>query len=208
MKDKTDNKAANEATSETSNEATSETNNKADNKTDCKTNNESVPEEVNRLIKEMSYNCANVNVDISLLRVAEILKYMAQCDFAQGESSNDLPNDTCFGRSFMMDILGDCVQHFSENAENVGYATDHLCNTITSNKAKADRQYNDLVKLHGFYKNLIEFSAGATKTDVDLVKMDIVSLENSLSLTRSPSLVGFMRDKGANGKEAAQPVSD
>lgn len=176
------------------------------NETSSEAGNETADETINSSITQMSHHCANMSIDVSLYDVASILQYLSQCDLAQGESGNELESELCFGRSYLMGMLGDCVHHFHENAENMEHATDKLNQIITSNKEGADRKIDTLVELHGFYKTLIEYSENDSEIDLNTLKMAIRGHENKLSLTISDALVDFKRVKTVAAVESAAAV--
>jgi hypothetical protein len=178
------------------------------NKATSEDSNKTSDKAVNRLITEMSHNCASVSIDVSLADVASILQYLSQCDFAQGESGNELQGELCFGRSYLLRMLGVCIHHFHENAENVGLATDHLNNIITLNNQSADNKIGNLVKLHGLYKALIEHPENGSQAELSMLKADIMSHESSLSLSNSDALAGFKLMSSVDGSASSEVMND
>lgn len=60
---------------------------------------------------------ANVNITTSLDRIGLVLTYLAQCDYAIGNSASDIDDDGWFGRGYLLDMLGDGVSGFAKKFE-------------------------------------------------------------------------------------------
>ncbi len=116
---------------------------------------------------------------------------MAEVEYEQAKSSEDLSEEARFGRSFLAEMLAESVHHFDARVEQIGYEASRLGNIIQSDKAKADKQQNQLTELHGYYKALIECKESDPMGSLAAIKMKIMGLEDSLGLTRSESLVDF-----------------
>lgn len=159
----------------------------ADNEATTAINNETV----NKLILEIGGSSSAVSVNTSLLEVASILDYLAQCDCTQAGSGSDLPGDLHYGRHYLMQILSCFVYHFYENASLV---PEHLNKMLSSIATKNDT----LVELHEHYQALIEFPDDGSKLDLDKLKMNIMVCEDSLSLKKSEAIVAYKRADAIN----------
>ena len=68
-------------------------------------------------IEERLQQYANVNITTSLDRIALTLNYLAQCDYAFGNSGTDIDSDGEFGRGYLLDMLSDGINYFAKNFE-------------------------------------------------------------------------------------------
>ena len=146
---------------------------------------------INQLIDELSIPFASVKVTTSLARISTSLKYLAQCDFAQCNTIDELTDDMMFGRGLLLNMLGECVEHFAATAEDTETAISQLQQTSITNQTAA----TNLTTLHGYYKNLIDLSASGDLSQLELLKTKILLLESKLALPGSVALPNFMRNK-------------
>jgi hypothetical protein len=123
----------------------------------------------------------SVNIDTSLLEVASIMDYLAQCDLSQAGSGHNISNDLCYGRGYLMKMLGNCVAHFWQEAEGSTKATEQLNQTLESNRQKQAK----LLELNGLYKTLTDFPNTGEKSALAQLKQNIQACEDTLGLSEA-----------------------
>ena len=128
-----------------------------------------------------------LKLDLSVYDIAAILKFLATCDMALACANDELSKEDSIGRSYLMDMLGNCVSHMDEQIEDAGITIETLHDTIKSTNQRQD----ELSTLHGLYQQLIAFSPTGDKGGLAQLKMDILALEQTLGLQGSDALTDF-----------------
>lgn len=125
--------------------------------------------------------------ELPIHHLPAILNFMSATDFALGESSENLPIESSFGRGAILGFLAQSAAQLVEHVEKVEQAVDGLNQTINANESKGELH----VELHGYYQRLVELSTDAKPTQLVELKMMISRLEHQLSLSASDALVDF-----------------
>lgn len=124
----------------------------------------------------------NVKIITSIDRIGICLGYLAQCDYACGNTVDNLNDDAHFGRGYLLDMLSDGVNYFAKEYENIERLYDEQIQQSNSGHQQytlLQNQVTNLSTINEKYQQLLSIDDQNSK-QAKLLQQQIDTLNSHL----------------------------